>query len=248
MIQVKRICNIVLFIALSVLLQGCGFGAGCGGRNIVDDVINGVSERSNSAAFESARGQPMTKANALLMQQADEARAKMNSLQDSVDSSWWPWHPFKNKKISNLEKSIAKYESQFATNIKYDSVFQQTQQNQSQQSDPMKGLKKYLPFIVVIIVILAAGAVFLLLMKKKPTPEPATAPAQPQAPAPIQTAQRSDQLSVDYTGLLASTCSKAGVSKDAAIKKFGNERSAYEAVNQMVGKGMSSEDIAHSLE
>ena len=249
--QWTQLPRLKTFSILFVLLSCC-FLTGCR-IPIISDVKDSIAKyemKENIKTLESSRGQPMTRASAELMDKADESRKKAMENIEKGKGAIWPISMFYNAKAGWDVKSAVNSEKKFSQAIKTDKVNQQYKQGLKDQklTESKEQLKKLLPILFVFL-LLGGGVVILMLLKKK-KPAPQQAPVQDAAKrrTPIPQAKRTDQLTVNYDKLLVDICAKAGVSKDSALSAYGDSRKAWEKVNQMVLKGMSTADIEQKMQ
>ncbi len=247
---------ILLLIIATILMSTTGCGTI---TYFLKAKVNAVKEeqRSNEMAntLSFAKMFPKTKSTQTKMNAYEEAEDKYQAAATSYKNAmlsgvlpWpWQWHPFKKAKMKKAKmERDNKYES-FNKALSSDKVFKQAQEDaknnkkQSVTSNPM--------IVVIIVILLLLGgivAVVYFVSRKKST-KPARIVANNQPRKQISKSNRSGEMKVDYDRLLGEVCSKAGVSTDLALNKFGNPRTAYERLNIMVGKGMSSSEICAAL-
>lgn len=164
---------------------------------------------------------------------------------EAACAGWWPWHPFKEKKMENAKAKMKKAETSYEKAKSTDKVFQQAKKDAEEHDSKelQTTLDKYLPYIVVVIVLIVVLIVISKLKKK-----PAALVTQEVTPTVMEDVNRTGQLSVDYEGLLKHNCDKVGLNFDEVLQDYGGDaRRAYESTNLLIVKGQSSDEIAASI-
>lgn len=164
---------------------------------------------------------------------------------EAACESWWPFHPFKQKKMAEAKAEMTKAETSYERAKSTDKVFQQSKKDAEERDSKelQTTLDKYLPYIVVVIALIVVLIVISKLKKK-----PKAIITQEVTPTVVEDVNRTGQLSVDYEGLLKHNCDKVGLNFDEVLRDYGGDaRRAYESTNLLIVKGQSSAEIAASI-
>ena len=249
---------LVIFVCLlPMLLCGCG-------SSLVEDIGNWLDEAKEERAYNNISKTISKDSEYAMSKETKEAQKAVSAAQFKLDNSsiaswkpstWidallkddvcFPW--MKSSQDAKLKAEVTEAYNDYELAKSTDAVYQAQVQDAEavEKVNRSNKIKQFMPLIILAFVLLILLVLFLVLLKSKgKKPVNVTEVEKPE----ISDVDRTGQLKVNYNKLLKASCKKAGVDYKLTLNSYGGDaRKAYENLNYMVGKGMSSNEIINKM-